>query len=79
MQLVKGSYVQCTNTTKVGVIARIDKLSNKFLYVRWLTNWDTHTQEIKHYLEFITLSSVIELPSDKVHGGLELLRSQILR
>lgn len=78
MELVKGCYVRCKKTLKIGVVS---STANKFLYVEWLLPMEQSTthSEIRHYLDYIGLSDVSELPIDQVPKGLESLRNKVLR
>jgi hypothetical protein len=75
--LRKGSYVRCKNQDRAGVVS--DTRASGFAYIRWMTDWNPEYKVVKHYLEFVSITEVVELPADGIHPGLVALRQITLR
>jgi len=75
--LKKGSYVRCKNQDRAGVVS--DTRASGFAYIRWMTDWSPEHNVVKHYLEFVSITEVVELSVEDIHPGLEALRQLTLR
>jgi hypothetical protein len=80
--MVKGTYVQCTKTGKLGVVERTPGTSDgQYTHVEWLISWDVKDGAVHphHYLEYVCIEELKELPINETHMGLHALRWRILR
>ena len=72
MGLLKGCYVRCTQQNRAGVVSEV-KVSG-YAYVRWMSEWDDKNKVVTHYLEYVNLNDIQQLPEEGIHPGLYALR-----
>ena len=78
MGIVKGSYVKCNSSIRIGVAER-EPDDKGFVYVRWYLSWDQTSGKIDYYVETVHISALQELGSNNMRPGLQMLRRRVIR
>lgn len=78
MGIVKGSYVSCVKTGKIGVVSVVPNTSG-YLHVNWLVSWHGSLNELHYYQEFMPASNLKDLGLTTEHSGLMALKRHLLK
>lgn len=78
MGIVKGSYVKCNKTGKVGVV---DSRGATYIYVEWLIGWKYKEGIIhpSHFTEYVEVGNLTEFSIGGDNIGLKALRNKLIR